>query len=504
MIQQGWAFCAGLLLLSFVLVHWLTARTRRLLPPGPPGIPFLGNVDLIPKINDMWSAVSSLGGQYGDLASFTAIGRVIILINSAKVAEDLLEKRSSIYSDRPRVVMAGELCGLGRNLLFSQYNDWFRGLRKLVAQEIGSYTIVQTFYPMLEHESHRFLVTVLERPGELQAHVRKTFTAIVLRIAYGYEVKGGHDYFVDLAHVANEQFVQCEHHQENTTWTFLPLLKYIPSWLPGAGFRRIAKKYAATMEHFTEAPYAFVKQEMESGTHSQSFVSRHLAQNPNESEEELIKWAANVMYQGSRPFTLSHTYAFFLAMTLYPDVQKKAQAELDAVVGSDRLPTFADRPSLPYCGAVFTELLRWMNPAPFTMRQVREENHYQGYTIPAGAYVIANIWCVNMMHDENIYKDPITFNPERFLGDNPETDPRNACFGFGRRKCPGYFLAYSSVWLVCIQALAVFEISKTVEDGVQVTPEVKMAGGVIFHPLPFKCSIKARSPEAQSLITQGP
>ena len=55
---------------------------------------------------------------------------------------------------------------------------------------------------------------------------------------------------------------------------------------------------------------------------------------------------------------------FFLALSLNPDVQKKAQAELDAVIGHDRLPTLADRERLPYVNALCSEVLRWQNVAP--------------------------------------------------------------------------------------------------------------------------------------------
>jgi len=51
-------------------------------------------------------------------------------------------------------------------------------------------------------------------------------------------------------------------------------------------------------------------------------------------------------------------------MTLYPDVARKAQAELDAVVGTDRLPQFSDRENLPYINAVALEILRWHCVAP--------------------------------------------------------------------------------------------------------------------------------------------
>ena len=61
---------------------------------------------------------------------------------------------------------------------------------------------------------------------------------------------------------------------------------------------------------------------------------------------------------------MSTLYAFFLAMTLYPEIQKKAQAELDAVVGQDRLPESEDRDSLPYINAICLELLRWLPVGP--------------------------------------------------------------------------------------------------------------------------------------------
>ena len=51
--------------------------------------------------------------------------------------------------------------------------------------------------------------------------------------------------------------------------------------------------------------------------------------------------------------------ALFLAMVLYPEVQKKAQEEIDAVMGPNRLPDFEDRPSLPYINAIVKELMRW-------------------------------------------------------------------------------------------------------------------------------------------------
>ena len=85
--------------------------------------------------------------------------------------------------------------------------------------------------------------------------------------------------------------------------------------------------------------------------------------------------------------------AFFLAMALYPEVQKKAQEELDAVVGSGRLPDFSDRPSLPYISAIVKELLRWHIVTPMAVpHRVVADDEYKGYFIPAGSIVVGNTW----------------------------------------------------------------------------------------------------------------
>lgn len=76
-------------------------------------------------------------------------------------------------------------------------------------------------------------------------------------------------------------------------------------------------------------------------------------------EDHVVKWSAQSLFVGGGDTTVSSVYSFFLAMTLYPDVQKKAQAEIDAVVGPDRLPSFSDRASLPYIEALAKEILRW-------------------------------------------------------------------------------------------------------------------------------------------------
>ena len=127
---------------------------------------------------------------------------------------------------------------------------------------------------------------------------------------------------------------------------------------------------------------------------------------------------------------------FFFAMIVNPGAMKKAQEELDRVVGKEELPNFSHKADLPYIDALVKELLRWSPPFPIGIpNRVMQNDFYRGYLIPEGATVIQNIWAI--FRDPNIYPDPETFNPDRFLKDgkiNPLVlNPEDRVFGAGRR-----------------------------------------------------------------------
>lgn len=123
-------------------------------------------------------------------------------------------------------------------------------------------------------------------------------------------------------------------------------------------------------------------------------------------------------------------------MVLHPEVQVKAQAEMDRVLGTGILPTFADQESLPYLAAVIKETFRWEVTAPSGVpHMLTADDEYKGYFIPKGSIVIANAY--QILNDEETYPNPSAFNPERFLKDgklDPSVrNPTVAAFGFGRR-----------------------------------------------------------------------
>jgi len=288
----------------------------------------------------------------------------------------------------------------------------------------------------------------------------------------------------------------------------IPILRYVPEWIPGASFKRKAKEWRRQAEDMANKPFDAAMKNIRNGDATFSFVSDSSDKiDPTRdisSQELAIRDAAGTMYSAGSDTTVSAIASCILAMLENPQVLRKAQKQVDEVVGNSRLPTFDDEDSLPYITAMVKESLRWRDVAPIGVPHHSDaEDEYKGYRIPAGSVIVPNCWA--MLHDPNIYPEPFEFKPERFLKDgqlDPDAkDPAHAAFGFGRRICPGRFMALSSLWIAIASIVAVFDISKAIDENgneVPLSHEYISALGIL--PKPFKCSIKPRSAEAEELI----
>jgi len=200
--------------------------------------------------------------------------------------------------------------------------------------------------------------------------------------------------------------------------------------------------------------------------------------------------------------TVSSLKGFLLALLIFPEVQRTAQAEIDRVIGADRLPTLADRDNLPYIEALLKEVHRWHTVAPMGLTHMADEEFiYEGFRIPTGAYLMPNAWQYN--NDPEIYPNPRVFSPERFLTSDdhrPEPDPRDISFGFGRRICPGRFIADTAIFVTMAQTLAAYNVSKAVgNDGQEIEPTIDFMPGFVSHPAPFQCTFTPRSLKYEQL-----
>lgn len=202
--------------------------------------------------------------------------------------------------------------------------------------------------------------------------------------------------------------------------------------------------------------------------------------------------------------TVSTMQAFFLAMAMYPAVQAKAHAELDALLGPtpSRLPTFSDRSRLPYLSLIVEEAQRWHPVAPMGLpHKSSKEDTIKGYRIPKGAILMPALWWFT--RDPKSYHDPETFKPERF--EEPYNEPlaTQVTFGYGRRKCPGYIFADTSLFLIFAQALSVFDIKPGVdEEGKELKLTHGFLNGVIGRPTPYKVRLLPRSEAHENLIVR--
>lgn len=152
---------------------------------------------------------------------------------------------------------------------------------------------------------------------------------------------------------------------------------------------------------------------MNTGSYPESYLASLLEQADGRSTSEddlVIKWTAGSLYTGGADTvraisiesstdysnikqTVSALSCFYLAMALYPEVQKKAREELDRVLGPNKLPTFDDRDKLLYIEAIVKETLRWHPVAPMGIPHLcTEDDIYNGYLIPKGALILPNIW----------------------------------------------------------------------------------------------------------------
>ncbi|KAH9849405.1 cytochrome P450 [Lenzites betulinus] len=465
-------------LIGILAAAWLS-RKRRRTPPGPKPLPVVGNLFDF-TLKRLWLLTASWAEQYGDVVYLHIFGQGILFLNTLDAAVDLFDKRGTIYSDRPHMVMCGELCGCDNVMAFATSGDMHRRHRRLMQSALGAGNI-SAYYPLMGIETCAFLKRMIDSPHDYMHHIRRYTGSQTLFIVYGYQVTAEDD--PHLKQVEETLDLLSNHLASlgSSLWLvdIFSVLKYLPSWFPGAGFKRKAEVWKAQIEEGADAPFQWMKDRVKAGNATTCYCTMLMNKNTdgNETQREIdIKWTANTMYIASIDTILTTLSQFILALVRSPDVMHKAQAEIDSVTGGLRLPNFGDRPALPYVDAIMSECMRCASPIPLGLpHRLVEDDVYEGNTIPRGTVIFANIW--RMTHDPKLFTDPDEFVPERYLEPVDEAtakrrDPRSIIFGFGRRKCPGIHLAEASLWLAMVSMLATLDFSKATDaEGNTIEPD---------------------------------
>lgn len=406
--------------------------------------------------------------------------------------------------------MIQDLCGFDWPFTLEPYGPTWRRRRKAFHSQFQP-QVVTRYRPMEEKSTHDLLRRLLDQPEEFRCHIRHMAGAETMLIGYGIKVQEKDDPYVQLAEEALRCAAACARAGAYLVDVF-PIMKYIPAWFPGADFKRQAERWRVFVIGMRDRPYADHKTRAAAGDVPDCLATALLEtlhrfdDNIKDApfNDEDIKCTLGTMYSAAADTTVSTLQSFMLAMVLYPAVQAKGQAELDRVCPG-RLPNFDDFDALPYIKAIMLEALRWNPVAPEAIPHHTTENDvYEGYFIQKGSIVIGNTWAI--LHDETHYPDPFTFNPDRYFRpdgtfDSDVLDPCVAAFGYGRRVCPGQWMAQDSMWITIACTLAAFSLDKKKDEaGNVVTPSGEYDNGLLCYPKPFPCEIRPRSEEHATLV----
>ncbi|KAL0952652.1 hypothetical protein HGRIS_006895 [Hohenbuehelia grisea] len=367
---------------TYLLERIIRTRVRNPYPPGPVARPVLGNV--LPTVTP-WITYTQWSKLYGPVMHLKAFTQHIIVLSSEDAATDLYEKRSHTYADRPYIPMI-DLMGWSFNSGFMPYSETWRKHRRVFHQHFRPEASL-AYRPTELRKVHVLLRALLQNPDDIVTHVRMLTAGIMMETMYGHDIKSMDDEYVTLVSDSVDM-LSSSVFPGATVVNALPFLRHFLKWLPGVVFQSFVDKSAALTNRMLTAPYEHVKNNVATGQSQKPCLATKLLlgnEHITSDQEHVHKSVLALAYAAGGDTSVSALMTFVLAMALYPHVVAQAHAELDRVLGGKRLPTFEDRPALPYIDAIYREVMRWHPVLPLGVaRAAQDDDVYNGYLIPKG------------------------------------------------------------------------------------------------------------------------
>ncbi|KAL4971891.1 cytochrome P450 [Aspergillus desertorum] len=500
--------------LGAVTIAWLARsfikRPPLPLPPGPKPAPLIGNIHQLPK-SLQWLHLYHLSKQYGPIMHFSMAGQPLIILSTHQAAHDLLNRRSGRYSDRPRMVMAGELVTKNMHMLLRPYDERYK-LHQRMEAPLLALRAASSYRPLQDLESQQLLFDVLgewdkfgEKGIDFHHHFERAMASTIYCLNYGYRLQTGYE-----KELMDGKKVQAEFARTGQVGAYLvdsfPSLNYLPKFL-APWKKEGAKLYELERQlHVGNLRRAL-------NNRSWNFA-KYMKDSPEAAtmpEEELAFDLGILADAGLDTSTVALDWFIVAWITSGTTWVKKAQQLLDEVVGRDRMPTFEDRPKLAYIDAIASETLRWR---PVVVSGVphftKVQDEYMDYHIPANSTILPNAFAIT--RDESVFGNDVDlFIPERWLADNPPSKPSiDTCgfnvsalkdlphigFGFGRRICTGRFIARNQLFIQMARMLWAFDVDAGVVDEEtgrrHRVNDMDCTEGFVMLPKPFRAVMRPR------------
>ncbi|XP_041052611.1 cytochrome P450 2D26-like [Carcharodon carcharias] len=463
-------------------------------PPGPRGLPFIGNILQVDLSNPHLS-FAKLWKKYGNVVSVQLGWTNTVILNGYETLKEALVMKSEDFADRPVLPVYEDVFKhTGEGIVFARYGPWWREQRKFSLSTLRNFGLGKKSLEMRIVEEAGFLIKEFEDekglPFDPHFIVTCATSNIICSIIFGERFEYKDKKFLGFLKTIKESF-----ELEGAFWG--QLLNTFPFLRHFLGpHNKIFENQEKTI-HFVQKIVTEHKK-LWDPNEPRDFIDAFLAEQekmkngPKTSflENNLLGTAYDLFAAGTETTSTTLRWAL-LFMVLHPDLQSKVHEEIDRVVGKERKVALEDREELPYTNAVIHETQRLGNIVPISLpHQTYRDTEVMGYTIPKGTMIIPNL--SSAMFDENIWSTPHQFNPGHFLDSEGRFVKSEAFIPFsaGRRVCLGEQLAKTELFLFLTSMFQHFTFHLPENEPRPSYTEAKY--GITLSPLPYRLCVKHR------------
>ncbi|XP_076893698.1 cytochrome P450 98A2-like [Bidens hawaiensis] len=441
---------AVLLPIIFYLLQNIYTRLRFKLPPGPRPLPIVGNFYDVKPVK--FRCYAEWARTYGPILSVYLDSKLNVIVSSSELAKEVLKENDQLLADRHRSRSANSFSRGGQDLIWADYGPHYVKVRKVCNLELFSPKKLEALRPIREDEVTAMVESIFKDSNEnrgkalvMRGYLGSVAFNNITRLTFGKR-------FVNPEGEMDEQGKEFKGIVSNgiKIGAKVFLAENIP-WLSWffAGENDILLKHEQRRDRLTKAIMAEhdLARKKTGGAQEHFIDALHsLQQKYDLSDDTIIGLLWDMITAGMDTTSISAEWAM-AELVKNPRVQKKAQEELDRVVGTDRIMSESDISKLPYLQSIAKEALRLHPPTPLMLPHKANSNVKLGrYDVPKGGIVHVNVWAI--ARDPAIWKNPDEFWPERFFEEDVDVkghDFRLLPFGAGRRVCPGAQLAINLV-----------------------------------------------------------